>query len=941
MREKILSALATAQSRYPGRMLIVILLITLILMGLAGRLTVSTRMSDLLPEKDPRVVEFNKILDEFVTATNLVIVVQGEEEKIKNFADNIVPRILALTHSADNEEIREEIGKLEAKLRGEGEGKKKKSLQKKIDDLRDGIDKKLFQRVDYKTDTSFLKQHALMLIKSEDLENIRGLFTDMNLTGLIRNINNSMEKEYVGKEESISTREKEENAFNFLDGIENLVKKLHTVSTGGVLKEAEYDRAVEKLLFGEPYFLSYDKTALILTAIPNFSLMERGYIMKSAEQAHALMEELQKEYPDIRAGLSGQIAREYDEQIYSEKSLGFSTLLSFAAILAMLMVSFRMWVAPVLALANLFIGLIWALGITFLMVGELNMFTAMMSVVLLGLGIDFSIHIISGFTERIAAGDDVRTSLVNTFLMNGKGVITGAVTTSFAFFSLMISSTKGMKEMGLVTATGLIMILVTTLVVLPVFLVIREKYRTERLKKKGKSFVARDISFKFLGRFSAMLGRRHWLTISVALMVTALMLNFALKMVWDWDFRNMEPEGLESIELMDTIMDKFDLSMEYGMILTDSVQESKEIAEKFRDLETVAVTSDISLFLPTKEEQEKRVRYIDEIRQKISSVSRQDQISGKDMKDLQAELERLQMNIMEMQDMAFIGGQDKVDNKCKRLVGDPDTPEIPNLFSKLIQTTTKNLSTAAEGFTDFQKFFAPKYRDAILRMCDTSEITLNDLPDSILQQYCNKNLDKFLVTIYPAGDIYNGVFMNRFVDGVSRVDPRTTGMPSISVWLMRILGKDGRNAIILTLSVVFILLWIDFRKPLYALMAMVPLAFGIIWMVGIMYLAGIKLNMMNIMGLPLIIGIGIDDGVHLIHRWRYEGTGKLITVFSSTGKAVLLTTLTTMLAFGSMIFSAFPAWGSFGGSLFIGVAACFLASVTVLPGIIGFLEGKK
>jgi predicted RND superfamily exporter protein len=75
-----------------------------------------------------------------------------------------------------------------------------------------------------------------------------------------------------------------------------------------------------------------------------------------------------------------------------------------------------------------------------------------------------------------------------------------------------------------------------------------------------------------------------------------------------------------------------------------------------------------------------------------------------------------------------------------------------------------------------------------------------------------------------------------------------------------------------------------------------------------------------------------------MHRWRSEGKGKIRLVFSSTGKAIFLTSLTTMFAFGSLMFSAFPGWGMFGGSLFLGVAACFLTTVIILPGILGLIE---
>ena len=101
------------------------------------------------------------------------------------------------------------------------------------------------------------------------------------------------------------------------------------------------------------------------------------------------------------------------------------------------------------------------------------------------------------------------------------------------------------------------------------------------------------------------------------------------------------------------------------------------------------------------------------------------------------------------------------------------------------------------------------------------------------------------------------------------------------------------------------------------------------------------MTMVNIMGLPLILGIGIDDGVHIIHRYRIEGPGKIRTVFTSTGRAVFLTSLTTMLAFGSLKFATYRGLGSLGMALFIGVGTCFLTSVIVLPAIMGLIERRK
>jgi predicted RND superfamily exporter protein len=124
-------------------------------------------------------------------------------------------------------------------------------------------------------------------------------------------------------------------------------------------------------------------------------------------------------------------------------------------------------------------------------------------------------------------------------------------------------------------------------------------------------------------------------------------------------------------------------------------------------------------------------------------------------------------------------------------------------------------------------------------------------------------------------------------------------------------------------------------------MAMIPLVIGAVWMVGIMHLVGMQLTVMNVMALPLIIGIGIDDGVHIVHRWLSEGRGHIRTVFASTGKAILLTSLTTMIAFGSLVFSIWRGFGHLGGALFIGVGACFLTTVFILSGLLGIIQRNK
>lgn len=906
MRERILIKLAQWHASHPWRMLLVVLLLTVFFASFAIQLSVTMRWSDLLPSSDQRTIQFNKIIDEFVSATSLVVVVQGEEGRIKAFADALAPKILTLRDP-------------------------------------DNSNRPLFKRVDYKAEIDFLKNHGLMLIKEDDLENLKEVYTDPNIDGLLFNLNNAMEKEYVGKEESISTREKEDGAVYFLDGIQELVMALKSAAAGTGISEDYIHKVADKFLIGEPYLLSYDEKALVLNVIPNFTMMDTHYLVVGTDAAQELVDVLLADFPDVDAGLTGFIAVGRDEMVYSEQSLGYTTLIAIIAILILLILSFRMWVAPLLALASLLVGLVWAIGTAAMVVGQLNIMTQMMAVILLGLGIDFSIHIISGFTERRAAGDSISQSMEVTFLKSGKGIVTGAFTTACAFLTLVISHSRGMKEMGLVTGTGLLAILLATFLFLPALLVFRERSlekKRERGKEK-KAFVRRDISFRFLGNLTVWLGKHYVFTIAASLVITVLLVWSATKITFDHNYMNIEPKGLTSIILQDTVLEKFDLSMDYALVLADDVDQSRTLAKEYRELGSVAVTEDISVYLPSQEEQEERIPHVLEIREKIQAAKIRDAIVQNNMETIKKEIKRLEMNVMEMQDMAFLGGQDKVDNKCKEIVGDPNDPSAVNIFQDLLHVLEKNDKSVKTGFSGFHQKFAPYFKQSVIQMGSSDPIHMEDLPESIMDRYGNKSRDQFLVTVFPAGNIWQDKnFLDRFVQDLEKVSDKATGMPPVFSALVEIIGRDGRNAVLLTLVIVFVLLILDFHSPRLALMAMIPLACGIFWMVGLMNLVGMQLTVMNVLGLPLIVGIGIDDGVHIVHRWKHEGKGEMSKVFSSTGKAILLTSLTTMLAFGSLVFSIWRGFGHLGGALFLGVGACFLTTVLGLSGLIGLSERK-
>ena len=904
MRTQWLEKLAHLHASYPGRMLITVLILTVGFAALSTQLGVTMRWSDLLPSNDPRTIQYNKIVKEFVTASSIIVVVQGDESQIKQFAEDLVPKL------------------------------EKTSIDK------EGNPFPLIQRVDYKSEIDYMKNHGLMLMKEDDLKNMQEVFTDPTLSGFLFNLNNAMEKEYVKRDESLSTREKEDQAVQFLDGVDKLIQMLTRSAHGETLESEDIHQTADQFLFGEPYFLSYDKQALIINAIPNFAVTDVEMAVVATDKIQALIDQFKEKYPGVQAGLTGFIPISHDEMVYSEQSLGTTSIIAVIAILILLIISFRMWLAPLFAIVNLIIGIIWAMGLVAVLVGQLNIMTQMMSVILLGLGIDFSIHLISGFTEHRSLGNSIEESLNFIFTKIGKGVITGGLTTAFAFFTMMISHSRGMKEMGLVTGAGLLAILFSSFLILPIFLVYRGRTRD---KKHQKAIPTRDISFEFLGKTGEWLSDHYKLTFATGLVLTALMFWAASNITFDQNYMNIEPKDIASVALEDTILDKFDLSTDYALILTDSPQESYNLAKEYRDMSTVAMTEDISLYLPTSEQQAARKPYLQEIRQTMDKASIPSDVTNQDVTTIIEQIDRLRNNVIEMQDMAYLGGQDKVDNKCKTLVGDPDAANPVDRIEMLYNLLINNPNTwqLRNEFTDIQRVFSPYFQKWVVHMANEAPIQINDLPETVLDRYSNESRSQFMITVFPAGSVWQDAdFLKRFVNDMEYVSPKATGMPVVFYALIDIIGRDGRMAMMCTLVIVFLLLWLDFRNVKYALFAMVPLASGLIWMVGLMKLTGQQFTAMNVMGLPMILGIGIDDGVHIVHRWLAEGKGKIHVVFSSTGKAILLTTMTTMLGFGSLTFSIWRGFGQLGAALFVGVGACFLTTILFLSSILGWHDSK-
>lgn len=897
MREKILTRIADLAARRAGRMFALALVITVIAAGLASRLKLEMQFKNLMPQDHPMVQEFNQILDDYHTASMIIIAAKGAEQELKPFADELVPEIRAMK-----------------------------------DDIR---------RVDYTMEREFILEHGLMLQKADDLENMKGMYEDLSLLPLLTHLNDSFEKEYVQDEESISTNEKENNAVRFLDGIKHWLNAIERyAANGATLDPAVAEASVDQFLIGDEYFISQDKDMLLIFAQPAFAITDMERVVEVVNAVDERIARVAERYPGVFAGTTGTFALTRDEMEAGSEDMFVTSIIAFVLILLLFIVSFRMWTAPLLAGISLTMGILWAAGFAALTVGSLNIMTSMFSVLLLGLGIDFSIHMISVYTECRGAGCSIGDALHQTLLKSGNGIITGSLTTACAFLTLMISDSAGMSEFGLVAGSGVIFCMLSTLLALPAMLSLRDKIW---IRFRREKYSARSVEFHFLGRLAHVISRRPVSVLLGCLVITAVLLFSALKITFDYNYLNMEPVGLTSIKLQDEMIEEFDVTPDFALITASSVEDARRIADAAKDLKMVGMVTSISNYIPSVEEQQKRIPHLQEIRSDLTTHHRLTPLTEENFEPFLAELNRVETNVIELAQLAYLGGQNKVDQKSKEIIGDLEDPQSKSMIAVLIDKLNMDRPKSIRNLNLFQEHYAPYFRQLALGMASTEPITLEDLPRNIWDQFVDKKGNRFLVSIYPKEQVWNLEFLKRFTHQMQELDPRVTGMPPVFYVLIQIIGRDGKVAAGLTVIVVFLLVFLDFRDIRSALMAMVPLVVGAIWMVGAMHLLGLQLTLVNVMAIPLIIGIGIDDGVHILHRYRIEGAGKISTVLTSTGKSVLLTSLTTMLAFGSLKFATYRGLGSLGMALFIGVGMCFLTSVVILPALLGWMEktGKQ
>jgi predicted RND superfamily exporter protein len=405
----------------------------------------------------------------------------------------------------------------------------------------------------------------------------------------------------------------------------------------------------------------------------------------------------------------------------------------------------------------------------------------------------------------------------------------------------------------------------------------------------------------------------------------------ARKVYFDYNLIKMQSPSLPSVMFEQKLLDSADKSLLYGAVIADSLTNAVDLVEKIRKLPTVA---DIEppFYGDFLADQSEKLKLVGQIKQEIASL----QFNPPDTRAVDLfELSRTLYGLYGYLGNALeeVGTNEPV--LTRQLVALRQA--IENLRKTMLQGDTLALTEHADKLAQFQHaLFADLLNtfQVLQQQDDSAPLRVEDLPPALHDRFVGVT-GKLLLQVYPRDDVWQRDKQEKFVTELRTVDGNVTGTP-VQLYEYETLLKDSYvQAAWYSLAAIALMVLFHFRSLGAVILSLLPVVIGTLWLAGLMGWFGIPINLANIMTLPLVIGIGVTNGIHILNRFAEERTPGILS--RSTGKAVLVSGLTAIAGFGSLILAKHRGIYSLGCLMATGIATCMIAGLTFLPALLNLL----
>ena len=632
------------------------------------------------------------------------------------------------------------------------------------------------------------------------------------------------------------------------------------------------------LLFPETKQTSYQ--IISINAEPDRSQKEPNrFIMETAQN-------IISQYSDVsgvKIRITGQTALDFDEikdANHSVKLAGTMSLIGLIVVLGFGIRSLRIIAASYVAVI---VGLVWTLALGLWLVGSYNTISIVFLVMFIGLGVDFSIH----FCLRIREEQGLHANNQATLLTSIRGTLLPlslcALTSAIGFLGFYPTAYTGLAELGIISAAGMLMGLVATFSVIPVF------FFLFGYPKNKQQVIEQEHSDE-----GYWLVEHHKLVIGIALVLLIVTGVGASQMKFDFSTLVLKSPKSESVNTLEEIQQQGLTSSYQMMMLAKSPAQAQQWQQQLAKLPEVSNALSINSFLP----QGRNSKLVT-----LSHTTNQPaSLEAKGITPIQL-AEKLETSPY----------KDALSSHTLHWLKTANQPEIYQAISL----------QALQPLAQMQQNFA--------QMMQAPPATIDDIPTQLAQRYYNQNYA--LVVAYPSGDMRDVKQLYKFINAVQAVAPNATGRPVAEQQVGKIITKAFIQATCYSLALIALVLLFALKHKRDVVLSFIPLLLTTLSTMAVAHWSGFSLNMANIIVIPLIFGLGVDNGIHIVERFREVGSVKAFYQ-SSTPKAAILSSLTTIVTFGSLLLADHRGMFSIGFLLTIAIGFLLVYSLTVLPALL-------
>ncbi|MCB9595331.1 MAG: MMPL family transporter [Sandaracinaceae bacterium] len=586
---------------------------------------------------------------------------------------------------------------------------------------------------------------------------------------------------------------------------------------------------------------------------------------------------------------------------------------SAVLVMALFALGFRSRGGVVVAGLPLGLGMLCAFGMIALTVGRLNLLTQAAAPVFAGLGIDFAVHLLAAYDAARRRGASHAAAIDASMRGAGKAILTGGLTTSGAFAALAVTEHEAFRELGLVAGGGLLVVLAVVLFVVPALLTIGER-RGSRWLTIGHG-AAPAWTRGAEGRITDLATRRPWITLGVTALATVGLALGIGRVRFEANVEALLPGDAESVVAAGRLRRDGAFSSEVLVTHAPDVAALRALEARLAERPTVGRVESLASFVPADPEASLAI-----LRDAAPTPppARVEPL-GRGLRGLARDA------LAVADDVRGVAGDGSGPDAALRALAAAAT----ELADGLDEGRARAFDAALSARLEPVRAAIPRARRGELR-----PLSIDELPEAVRDRLADDG-DGLPLYVHPAGDVFEPGVLDAFVADVRAVAPDATGSPIDFAAFLAAMERSLETSAWLAVLIVTVLLGADLRHPRDVALALAPVTLGVLWLLGLLGWLGIPANLANLAALPLILGVGVDDGVHLIHQRR--ATGQAGPALASVLRALVLTTATTVAGFGALGLAAHRGMQSFALVMVLGASGCLVAATLALPALMRVL----